>query len=687
MFPANAAVDVHIQGNEHSMRHSVLEGLHSERFVFMIKECYGLSDQRDGGLIEFAAEGDRPVPVHFPARVDAEVIVEILRRLSNQMGVLEIPVEGSLPRAAVDCRMILFVKPFCKGIIELSKRKRCGTSWQKLHSYRPEEPLDLSLPLRLIGLGMNQGDAQCRRGMTQQVRSEGGSVVHVQLPGKTPFRQGNPQGGNISFHPFVQIKPGMRDQTAHIVDKGKQVGFAGFAFHQDLRAVHTVGLPDVVGQLRLEPPAVFRNLLPLQQSPLPEQTVDRDRMRFDIWSEDFPQSGLPHDDGHGSAPELLPEFHQRQNRLLVENPRSAPVFPDFGIKTLQSPAALLVPPDPGKDRRGADKTPLGIRDLPDAGSLLLQEPFALPPLQLPIADQIVDDTKPELGHPTFRFFVHGNNLLLDFEPPYQRRHNEIAAKTRWGARHKNNGSKCSEVLPKRKAFKWNKVGLITLACREAHTRKQRYQYCWFCRTTEECQRFSSVLLHRHLETTSAEYLSPFRKSRGRQVWTAEQSGHRKRFINSASRYPSKYLVTNPWPHKRLPKHDGHLSGLGQGYALPRVNISFTTTGKCSIKKPLLGRVIKVGELDNSAVMTLFLSCQINTILSSIYTKHRDKKIPLANSLLRRVTLWERLLKLSRRHDIEWVWVRGHAGHSENERCDALARNAIKSVISRGIYCP
>jgi len=36
-------------------------------------------------------------------------------------------------------------------------------------------------------------------------------------------------------------------------------------------------------------------------------------------------------------------------------------------------------------------------------------------------------------------------------------------------------------------------------------------------------------------------------------------------------------------------------------------------------------------------MTLFLSCQINTILSSIYTKHRDKKIPLANSLLRRVT--------------------------------------------------
>jgi ribonuclease HI len=39
-------------------------------------------------------------------------------------------------------------------------------------------------------------------------------------------------------------------------------------------------------------------------------------------------------------------------------------------------------------------------------------------------------------------------------------------------------------------------------------------------------------------------------------------------------------------------------------------------------------------------------------------------------------LWERLLELSRRHQVEWHWVRGHAGHAENERCDELARRAI-----------
>jgi ribonuclease HI len=39
-------------------------------------------------------------------------------------------------------------------------------------------------------------------------------------------------------------------------------------------------------------------------------------------------------------------------------------------------------------------------------------------------------------------------------------------------------------------------------------------------------------------------------------------------------------------------------------------------------------------------------------------------------------LWEQLLALTRKHEVEWHWVRGHAGHPENERCDELARDAI-----------
>lgn len=35
-------------------------------------------------------------------------------------------------------------------------------------------------------------------------------------------------------------------------------------------------------------------------------------------------------------------------------------------------------------------------------------------------------------------------------------------------------------------------------------------------------------------------------------------------------------------------------------------------------------------------------------------------------------LWEKLLDLLAVHDVSFVWVKGHAGHTENERCDALA---------------
>lgn len=43
-------------------------------------------------------------------------------------------------------------------------------------------------------------------------------------------------------------------------------------------------------------------------------------------------------------------------------------------------------------------------------------------------------------------------------------------------------------------------------------------------------------------------------------------------------------------------------------------------------------------------------------------------------------LWERLDAATQRHRVEWVWVRGHAGHPENERVDALARAAIEDVL-------
>ncbi|MCW2276990.1 ribonuclease HI [Heliophilum fasciatum] len=62
---------------------------------------------------------------------------------------------------------------------------------------------------------------------------------------------------------------------------------------------------------------------------------------------------------------------------------------------------------------------------------------------------------------------------------------------------------------------------------------------------------------------------------------------------------------------------------------------------------------------------------------------RDGKQPAMNP-----DLWVRLLKQTERHEVAFHWVRGHAGHPENERCDQLATAAIRggnlAVDERGL---
>lgn len=54
---------------------------------------------------------------------------------------------------------------------------------------------------------------------------------------------------------------------------------------------------------------------------------------------------------------------------------------------------------------------------------------------------------------------------------------------------------------------------------------------------------------------------------------------------------------------------------------------------------------------------------------------RNKKDPALNP-----DLWDKLLQLTSIHRMEYVWVKGHAGHPENERCDKMAVEYYQKLI-------
>ena len=57
-------------------------------------------------------------------------------------------------------------------------------------------------------------------------------------------------------------------------------------------------------------------------------------------------------------------------------------------------------------------------------------------------------------------------------------------------------------------------------------------------------------------------------------------------------------------------------------------------------------------------------------------KTADKK-PVKNA-----DLWQKLDALSAAHEIEWIWVKGHAGNPGNERADRLANRGIDELLAR-----
>lgn len=79
--------------------------------------------------------------------------------------------------------------------------------------------------------------------------------------------------------------------------------------------------------------------------------------------------------------------------------------------------------------------------------------------------------------------------------------------------------------------------------------------------------------------------------------------------------------------------------------------------------------------DSNYLVRAFNDKWIDGWLANDFRRGRSNEV-------KNIKLWERLIEVVKKHEVTFVWVKGHAGHPENERCDELATNAADQAASQ-----
>jgi len=111
----------------------------------------------------------------------------------------------------------------------------------------------------------------------------------------------------------------------------------------------------------------------------------------------------------------------------------------------------------------------------------------------------------------------------------------------------------------------------------------------------------------------------------------------------------------------------HIRELSQGYEKTsnnRMELRAVIAGFEVLNRPCEVTIYS----DSKYVVDAFNQQWIDTWI--VKNWHRGKSGPVKN-----IDLWKRLLKVKEPHNVTFVWVKGHAGHVQNERCDILATTA------------
>lgn len=128
---------------------------------------------------------------------------------------------------------------------------------------------------------------------------------------------------------------------------------------------------------------------------------------------------------------------------------------------------------------------------------------------------------------------------------------------------------------------------------------------------------------------------------------------------------------NPGPggYGVVMKYKQHTKEIADGFLL-------TTNNRMELLAPIIA--LEALKVPCKIVLTSDSQYMRQGITQWIHGWKRKGWITSSKQPVKNVDLWKRLDKASQGHEIEWLWVKGHAGHIENERCDTLAREAAEA---------
>ncbi len=121
---------------------------------------------------------------------------------------------------------------------------------------------------------------------------------------------------------------------------------------------------------------------------------------------------------------------------------------------------------------------------------------------------------------------------------------------------------------------------------------------------------------------------------------------------------------------RFSGHDKELYGAEVTTTNNRMELMAAIMGLSALKRPCKVELTTDSQYLRKGITEWIHNWQKNGWRTS------DKK-PVKNA-----DLWERLVQETEHHEIEWHWVKGHSGHPENEKADALANKAIEDLLQK-----